>query len=193
MSTVTKEFAQDLVDFQSEMQHALKNAKNPHFKSKYADLPTVIDCNRPLLHKYGFAVIQKLHSPSQGEQGVIIETVLIHKTGAQISSSFFMPSTKNDAQGYGSAITYGRRYAYASILGFASDEDDDGNKASEEDAPSTIMQHSQIQALCADNGIDLSAKLLEAGVPTLQHLSFNAANAWIKAITKKFPNKATTP
>jgi hypothetical protein len=64
---------------------------------------------------------------------------LIHESGEELSfGKLFVPCTKQDAQGYGSAITYARRYQLQTALGIAP-EDDDGNAASAS-APRTPLK-----------------------------------------------------
>ena len=120
------ELAKSLVKAQAAMSHAAKDSKNPHFKSAYSSLASVIDAVRPALSANGLAFVQMLHT---AESGVAVETVLIHESGEQLScGTLFIPATKQDAQGFGSAITYGKRYGLQAALGIAS-EDDDGTAA----------------------------------------------------------------
>jgi hypothetical protein len=115
-----------LVKAQAAMSHAAKDAKNPHFKSAYSSLASVIDAVRPALSSNGLAFVQKLHT---ADGGVAVETVLIHESGQEMSfGTLFIPATKQDAQGYGSAISYAKRYSLQAALGIAS-EDDDGQAA----------------------------------------------------------------
>jgi hypothetical protein len=120
------ELAKALVKAQAAMSHAAKDSKNPHFKSAYSSLASVIDAVRPALSANGLAFVQMLHT---ADGGVAVETVLIHESGEQLScGTLFIPATKQDAQGFGSAITYGKRYGLQAALGIAS-EDDDGTAA----------------------------------------------------------------
>jgi hypothetical protein len=111
---------------QGEMKGALKDASNPFFKSKYADLDSIWEACRQPLAKNGLAVIQL---PRTGEGFVEIETMLCHSSGEWVSEVLKMPLDKPTVQSVGSAITYGRRYGLAPIAGVAP-EDDDGNSAS---------------------------------------------------------------
>lgn len=113
---------------QGEFTTVEKNAKNPHFNSKFAPLDSIIEMIRPILPKHGLSVVQFTDLPESGG-GVIIETVITHESGQFISGRLYMPTVKQDPQGYGSAITYGRRYALGAALGIVSDEDVDGNQA----------------------------------------------------------------
>jgi len=117
--------AASLSKAQGELENANKNANNPHFKSKYADLAELLNTVRPVLSKHSLAVIQM---PSF-EQGIAnVETLLTHSSGEFVSSVCSAPVSKQDAQGVGSAITYLRRYSLAAFCGIAQ-EDDDGNHA----------------------------------------------------------------
>lgn len=111
---------------QGEMAAAVKGRTNPFFKSRYSTLSDIWDVCREPLSKNGLAVMQL---PSTTADGICIKTILMHSSGESMESEFTMPLAKKDAQGIGSAITYGRRYALAAICGVVSDEDDDGNAA----------------------------------------------------------------
>lgn len=126
-STDTKQVFAALVKAQAEMPTAPKDGNNPHFKSKYATLQSIAETAKPILQKHGLAICQTFETACDG---VSIITSLVHESGEYITGSLFLKPTKNDPQGYGSAITYGRRYAMAAILGIVADEDDDANAAS---------------------------------------------------------------
>jgi hypothetical protein len=114
---------------QAEMGGAKKDAMNPYFKAKYADLASVWDACRFALTKNGLSVIQLVGSGLGSGQGTAkVTTVLAHSSGEFISSELELTPKSADPQGMGSAITYARRYALAAIAGIAP-EDDDGNAA----------------------------------------------------------------
>lgn len=133
-----KSIAMALASAQAKMGKALKSANNPHFKSKYADLASVVDACMPALNEAGIAVIQPT---TDDEGGRYVETVLIHgESGETLSCRVPLIVAKNDMQGYGSAVTYARRYGLMSMSGIAP-EDDDGNaaaKAAPKVAPQTV-------------------------------------------------------
>ena len=112
-----------LVAAQSSMDAVRKNANNPHFKSKYADLGAVIDATFPALHANGFAVFQPAGSD---DFGPYVDTILAHESGHQFTSRVHLKIGKQDMQGVGSAHTYARRYGLMAMCGVAP-EDDDGN------------------------------------------------------------------
>lgn len=119
--------AKAFVAAQKQFAPALKTSTNPHFKSKYADLASCVEAVIDALNSHGIALFQK---PHLCESGVTIETVFVHESGEQLSGGVFhTPAQKNDPQGYGSAMTYARRYSLMAACGIAP-EDDDGNSAS---------------------------------------------------------------
>ena len=119
-----KELATALCKFQAEVETIRKKETNPFFKSKYADLSSILNVIKDPLTKNGLSFVQ---FPS-GEYG--LTTILMHISGEWIEESYKMTPVKNDPQGAGSVITYQRRYALGAILGLNIDEDDDGNKGS---------------------------------------------------------------
>lgn len=113
---------------QGEFEDAKKDATNPHFKTKFASLASVRAAIQPALTKNNLAVMQ-LFSPC-GLDATCIVTLLIHKSGQWAKSVLMLPLSKKDAQGVGSAASYGRRYSLQAITGIATDDDDDANVAS---------------------------------------------------------------
>lgn len=122
--TSHKSIVSALAAAQSEMDALTKNATNPHFRAKYADLAAVVSACLPALNKHGIALIQPV---GEDELGRFVETVLMHETG-ELRCRVPLVVSKNDAQGFGSALTYARRYGLMSMVGLAP-EDDDGNAA----------------------------------------------------------------
>lgn len=119
----------------ADIQAATKDSKNPHFKSKYADITAVIESVKPALVKNGLFFTQRTEPV---ERGVQVETVLHHANGEQMSlGKLFVPANKQDAQGFGSALTYARRYALVTAFGVPT-EDDDGNAAAKGGAEANI-------------------------------------------------------
>lgn len=111
---------------QKAITYALKDATNGHLKNRYADLPAVIDAVKPALNEAGISFIQ---SGSRSEDGKLhLTTRLMHESGEWMEDTLVMPLTKQDPQGYGSAMTYARRYGLAAITGLYQD-DDDGQRA----------------------------------------------------------------
>jgi hypothetical protein len=122
------ELTKALANAHKQFKPVLKDANNPFFKSKYADLAGVIEATADALSDQGLAVIQ---SPGKIYNGhILLTTLLSHASGEWIKDELELPIAKFDAQGTGSAITYARRYAYQAIVGVAA-EDDDGNAASQ--------------------------------------------------------------
>ena len=118
-----KNLAAALAAAQSEMEHAALDGYSDYYKSKYSTLTAVINAVKPLA-KHGIAFIQ--HS-RPADKGVGIETVFYGYGEAIGCGVVFVPFSKADAHGVGSAITYAKRYSLAMACGIAADEDDDGN------------------------------------------------------------------
>jgi len=116
-----------LVKAQSEMSNAVKDSKNPFFKSAYADLNSVREACIPALNANGITVLQ----PTIYVDGKpFVQTLLLHTSGEYIASVTEIISDKaNNAQSHGSGVTYARRYGLQSMCNIGS-EDDDGNAAS---------------------------------------------------------------
>jgi hypothetical protein len=120
------EIAAAIAKAQGQIKGASKDANNPFFKSKYADLASVWDACRGALSANGLAVIQ---SPSADGMRVLVDTLLTHSSGQWIAGTVSVTAKEDTPQAIGSAITYLRRYALQSFVGVAP-EDDDGNLAS---------------------------------------------------------------
>ena len=122
-----KQIAAALVKAQKAFGPALKSSSNPHFKSRYADLAACVEAVMDSLNDNGIALVQQTH---ECEAGVMVETVFVHESGEIFSAGkLHVPAVKHDAQGYGSALTYARRYSLMAACGIAP-EDDDGQATS---------------------------------------------------------------
>lgn len=121
-------FAEAFVKLQAEIRPAIKDATNPAFRSKYADLGAVWEAVKGPLHDNGFAVIQ---SPDFDGETMWLATTIMHTSGEYRMGRYPIRPIKPDPQGFGSAITYARRYSLSAMLGVISEEDDDGNAASQ--------------------------------------------------------------
>lgn len=120
-SEALNEFAAAMARAQGEMENAAKNAANPHFKSRYADLAEILNTVRPALAKHGISVVQ-----GQAHEGgsMTVETLLVHQSGQWVRTSFTAAVAKTDPQAIGSAATYLRRYSLAAACGIAQEDDD---------------------------------------------------------------------
>lgn len=122
-----KNIAAALVKAQRSFGPALKDKTNPAFRSKYADLGACIEAVQDALNANGIALLQQTREDATG---VTVETIFLHESGeAWASGPLHVPAAKQDPQGYGSALTYARRYSLMAACGIAP-EDDDGNAAS---------------------------------------------------------------
>ena len=121
-----KQIAEALVAAQKEIRFAVKDSTNPHYKSKYANINSVIDAVKAPLNNNGIAILQSL-SPSDDNK-LHLTTRLLHSSGEWIEDTAVCPIQKQDPQGLGSAISYIRRYSISSLCALYAD-DDDGQSA----------------------------------------------------------------
>ena len=139
-----------LAKAQGAMKGAVKDSANPFFKSKYADLASVVEAIRSAFSANGLSYVQTVQSSDLDE--VRVETMILHSSGEWISCGVLaLPVSKNDAQGYGSALTYARRYSLSAAVGVAP-EDDDGNAAVA--AKPTVDYTKHLVALAAAPSMD---------------------------------------
>lgn len=118
---------QALLAAQGDMPHLQRDAINPHFKSKFISLDTLMENVLPVLNKHGLVLLQL---PTTVDGQPALRTRLVHaESGEGLEDTMLLMAAKDDPQGQGSAITYARRYSLMSTLGLVADEDDDGNKA----------------------------------------------------------------
>lgn len=133
-SETQSEILKALAQFHKNIIQPKKDANNPFFKSKYVPLENVTEVIDKVAPEYGLAYAQEaLTNADKGMVGVT--TLLTHESGEWIEfEPLFLKADKQTAQGYGSAITYARRYALSSAFGIASETDDDGNETTTQTA-----------------------------------------------------------
>lgn len=183
----------------AEIEAATKSANNPHFKSKYADISAVIDAVKPALIRYGLFFTQH---PQPSEDGVTVETLLHHASGESMSlGSLYLPANKRDAQGFGSALTYARRYALQTAFGVPT-EDDDGNAAvraaagqSQQGAvsqqqPISDEQYVKLQSLIQATSSNVQAFCQRLKVQALTELPINRFGEALELLENKLANMA---
>ena len=170
-----KQIAAAFVKAKREFSPALKTSTNPHFRSKYADLGACLEAVNEALLNNGIAVYQET---SEDASGVTVETVFIHESGESLrSGKLHVPAAKHDPQGFGSALTYCRRYSLMAACGIAP-EDDDGNAAS---------KATQKPAEPAVKPFDLNAALdwvSKPGIP-LEQVKQRGRQAYAKATNEE--------
>jgi len=132
------ELAPAIVAAQAAMGVATKDTANPFYKSKYADLASILEVCKEPLNKAGLAILQPIMNGSY-PGWVKVKTILLHQSGQWASSSVEFPATKDDCQGYGSACKYARRYSLESFICIPA-QDDDGNAASQSVAGKPIAK-----------------------------------------------------
>ncbi len=178
-----------------KIEGATKDANNPHFKSKYADLSSVVAAVKPALSECGLFFTQSTH---EAQGGVCVETVVHHASGESMSfGKLFVPANKNDAQGFGSALTYARRYSLMTAFGVPA-EDDDGNaaaksapKADATPVAATDAQRDIIQQIASAVGKPLEDICAAYKVASLKGLTAKQADATITRLQAMAPKKET--
>lgn len=173
-----------LVKAQAEVENATKDSRNPHFKSGYASLASVIDTTKPVLSKYGLAVVQM---PGFSDGLATLDCRLVHESGEWIEGTAGAPLQKNDPQGVGSALTYLRRYSLAALTGITQ-EDDDGNAASR--AVPTMeylseFQAKDIHARIKATGSDEKKFLAHMRALSVERIPANAYETAVRALDAK--------
>lgn len=152
---IQAKIASAFVKAQKAFGPALKSSTNPHFRSRYADLSACVEAVIDALNANGIALMQKTY---ECKEGVMVETVFVHESGEVMESGMLhVPAVKHDAQGFGSALTYARRYSLMAACGIAP-EDDDGNAASRRPEakptskvdPGVMADHLAAIEACAD-------------------------------------------
>lgn len=127
-SSAVNELAANLIQVQRVLQPVTKDKENPFAKSRYATLKAVVCACRDILLEKGIWVTQYPVPAEVGHLGLV--TKLTHAESGQWQSSLLvMPLPKADPQGYGSAMTYARRYALSALLGMVTEDDDDAEGA----------------------------------------------------------------
>ena len=159
-----KQIATALVKAQKAFGPALKSSLNPHFKSRYADLSACVEAVIEGLNGAGIALVQRT---SEDLTGVTIETVFLHESGEMLEcGKLHVPASKQDPQGYGSALTYARRYSLMAACGIAP-EDDDGNAATRKPIPTPdITDH--LAAIETSGSSDELAKVYKDALEACQ-------------------------
>ena len=145
-STELNKLYEALSKAQAEIKPVKTNQKNPFFKSDYADLKAVVEVSRAPLTANGLSVIQITEVDDKDRQYLV--TRLCHSSGQWIESRLKIQLAKIDIQLLGSHLTYLRRYLYSSLVGIVvTDEDDDGNTASQPEKVESFISTSQEQMI----------------------------------------------
>ena len=184
---IGKNIAAAFVKAQRAFGPALKTSTNPHFKSKYADLANCVEAVVDALNANGIALMQRTF---ECKDGVMVETVFVHESGEVMECGMLhVPAGKQDPQGYGSALTYARRYSLLAATGLAP-EDDDGNSASRKtEIKSTVNENQILDLLAAMDEVTTLKELQDAYKQAYK--ATNGEQAWqTKVIAKKDVKKA---
>lgn len=164
---------------QASFAPALKVNTNPHYKSRYVGLDGCIEAVLDALNANGIGLLQPTHECADG---VTVETLFVHTSGESMSGGkLHVPAAKNDPQGYGSALTYARRYSLMAACGIAP-EDDDGNAASRKPVAAKSSKHSsELKAINTREELVSLYKSLPEGLRLELKEEFSARRAELEA------------
>jgi hypothetical protein len=184
---IGKNIAAAFVKAQRAFGPALKTSTNPHFKSKYADLANCIEAVIEALNANNIGLMQRTY---ECKDGVLVETVFIHESGEVMECGMLhLPASKLDAMGFGSCLTYARRYSLLAATGLAP-EDDDGVAASRRTEIKSTVNENQIADLMAAMDEVSTVKELQETYKAA-YKATNGEQAWqTKVIAKKDVKKA---
>lgn len=184
---IGKNIAAAFVKAQRAFGPALKTSTNPHFKSKYADLANCIEAVIEALNANNIGLMQRTY---ECKDGVLVETVFIHESGEVMECGMLhLPASKLDAMGFGSCLTYARRYSLLTATGLAP-EDDDGVAASRRTEIKSTVNENQIADLMAAMDEVTTVKELQETYKAA-YKATNGEQAWqAKVIAKKDAKKA---
>lgn len=162
-----------LAKAQGEMEAAKKDSTNPFFKSKYADLESVVESSRPYLSKYGLCVT---HRPVIVEGKQLLRTDLGHSSGQYLSCEIEIKPLKQDIQTLGSYLTYITRYCYKAIVGIVT-KDDDGESCMDRtngkhavppgECILTVEQGNKLRAMVGNDQAIADRIIKKYGVPSI--------------------------
>ena len=183
-SVKIESLAAALCKAQSEMGGAVKDSSNPFFKSKYADLTSVIKAIKQPFADNGLAYTQ---FPVSSEQGVGVVTRLMHSSGEWIEHEYILPLVKKDPQAAGSAITYARRYALQAMAGIPTADDDAESAMLRGDKPEPLSEDTviEIAALIDKTGTDKDKVLKAYKVTRIEDLTQDNAKHLIGVLSKR--------
>jgi hypothetical protein len=184
-----------LVSAQSAMTAAHKGKVNPAFRNKYATLSDVMDACLPALRENGFAVVQPI---GQDDRGPFVETHILHESGHTFSTRVYLIIGKQDMQGFGSAVTYARRYGLGALAGIT-DTDDDGNAAAKKPLAIQAQRQAfresleQTQHLTSETPHDPETGEIRPPMNVAQAASQGLHDAWLDGIRDSLPENAPPP
>lgn len=165
-----------------------KSADNPFFKSKYADLPAIWDAIKPILGDAGLFISHTMHTVDGQD---FIKTKIIHVASKDaLESKSKIMLQKSTAQEYGSYITYMRRYAVTAMLGLVTDEDDDGNKATEAQKKQPPKVAKPAKSPLEETASRIAKQLKDAQTPEIVDYVWNGFAKDMAEIKEASPDKA---
>lgn len=190
MSEPINELATALAKAQAEINNPKFDSTNPHYKNKFASLAAVRNAIVPAFAKHGLSLLQELATTP--EHCISCLTIILHSSGQSMRlGPLVMPASKADAQGYGSAATYARRYSLLAAAGVVGEEDDDAegavktNGANGKGEHITEKQLADLEALIEDVGADKAKFLKYLKIDKLGDLPARSYSSAVKDLEAK--------
>lgn len=172
-----------LAMIQQSFPRMVKTGFNPHFKSNYVDLNTILEELHPLLKEHGVLMVQTPETLTDGIMGFSTSFYDQEKPADVVGWTMYIPLGQLDPQKAGSAITYARRYHLVSIFGLIADNDDDGNAASGRDKPKgkklSTLTKKQIETMAREKDVDLPGLLAKKGYKAVDDLDDDEGNSLV--------------
>jgi len=187
MATEKKEtnIYQKLKCFKDAVENIAKDGKNIHFKSKYSTIESVLETINAPLGECGLTFTQII------DENHLITQIIDINTSDKIESKIFLLNKKADMQGFGSAVTYARRYALVSMLGLIQEDDDGsgvvGMKPPVTTAPLLIdqTQHDKLRALLVSKNLDYMTVVANWNLKSLAELQTNSIGSFTEWVNQQ--------
>ena len=157
-SDAINEISTALAKVQGEVSNPVFNKTNPHFKSSYADLSSVLNAVRPYLSKNGISLMQMTNLE---ESGLVLYTRLVH-SGGQWIESVYPVTASGKHQEIAAALTYAKRLSLSAIVGVAGEDDDDGNAANNVEVKAKAAPKPKSEVIVYDSTQNISTAKMEA-------------------------------
>ena len=150
-----KKLIEALIKAQSEMTSAVATGTNPHFKSEYAPLDEVIKAVKKPLNRNGIFFLQKVYVADNGQ---CVETEFHGHDAVLKGGKVFVKCDKSTAQGYGSSLSYAKRYSLQTACGLPTGDDDDANASTDEVKPVAKKVEKKVEKKSDDWKVDSNTK-----------------------------------
>lgn len=173
----------------ADISGAPRTKENSHLRYKYADLQSIIEAIKPHISKHGLWFYQTVHTV---EGHAAIETVIVHESGENLSCGIIkIPILKNDPQGYGSALTYARKYSLSAAFGVAQDDDDGEAACGHTDTKKPVPKASK-KVLAIDTDSTVTKEELIHQIKSMSNMFYPEFDAYLSYLEARCEGKSPT-